>query len=127
MFLGDNLIAFTKNLSFLHDAPFTAAFKKNVEDKDEKFLIWRYYTQCWAAKRAMKLDGDFLECVCYRRTAAQVVADYVNFAGLDKQYYLYDMFDQESIPQDQQLPGHNPDLYKEVCERFAEMDNVYVT
>ena len=127
IFTGDNLITFGKNLSFLDDEDFMASFNKNAENITEKSLIWRYHTLCWAARQGMRLEGDFVECACYRGTTARVIADTIHFGKSEKTYYLYDLFEHDSSMDHHAMPEHGAGLYEQVKKRFADLPNVTVT
>lgn len=127
VFVGDNLFTFAKNLSFLHDAKFMEAFHNNTKTLSEQALIWRYYTLCWAAKRSLRYEGDFLECACYQGNSAHIVADYLDFAEINKAYYLYDLFDHPDEAVSLKMEHHGADLYDRVCKRFEAFDDVHVT
>ena len=48
----------------------------------------------WAAEIGLKLEGDFVECGCYKGTTAKVVHEYLEFSKIkDKRYFLYDLFE----------------------------------
>ena len=82
----------------------------------------------WAAKHGMRLDGDLVECACYRGTTARIVADYVRLGEHpDRRYYLYDMFEHGEETERQRLAHHGPDLYEFVKQRFADLPNVVIT
>ena len=127
IFTGDNLFTFSRNLSFLDDAEFMAAFEKNAETEIEKSIIWRIHVLCWAARNGMRLEGDFVECACYKGTSARVVCDYLDFGNSGKQYYLYDLFEHDAEMDHHGMPEHGADLYGKVKQRFADLQNVHVT
>jgi len=126
IFTGDNLFTYSRNLGFLDDEAFMAAFNKNVETEEEKSIIWRNHTLCWAAWNAMRLDGDLIECACYKGTTARIVCDYLDFGKSEKQYYLYDLFEHSVEMDHHGLPDHGVDLYEKVKQRFADLKNVHV-
>jgi hypothetical protein len=127
VFVGDNLITFQRNLSFLEDVQFMNAFSKHAKTDVEKTIIWRTYILCWAAKRAMKSAGDFVECGCYKGTSARIVCDYVQLIDSDKRYYLYDLFVHTSEMPHHAQDDHGDDLYGKVRHRFSGLERVYVT
>lgn len=90
IFIGDNLFAFNRNLSFLDDEKMMSAFNAHAELAEEQAAIWRIHLNCWFARRAMTIDGDLVECACHRGTTARIVADYVDLADSDKTLWLYD-------------------------------------
>lgn len=127
-FVGDNLLTFGKSLSFLHDEAFMAAFNAQTsDDPQEQAAIWRLHTLAWAAKRALKIPGDLVECACYRGTSARVIADYIALGKTDKRYWLYDLFDHPESATALKMPSHGKDLFAEVRARFADLSNVTVT
>jgi hypothetical protein len=127
IFLGDNLFTFHKNLGFLHDEAFVTAFNTHATGRHEQAAMWRIYTLCWAAKRSLRVPGDFVECACYKGTTARIVVDYVNFASQDRSYYLYDLFDHAPEAKRLKLDSHSPELYEQVRTRFDDIANVNVT
>lgn len=127
LFVGDNLFTISRNLSFLDDEKFMAAFKKHAETEIEKSIIWRTYVLSWAAKRAMKLPGDFAECGCYRGITARILCDYLDFSESDKSFYLYDLFEHNAAMNHHSMPAHSATLHDEVSARFADTPRVHIT
>ena len=127
IFMGDNLIAINRNLSFLDDEKLMKSFYANTETPSEQGTLWRIYVNCHFAKRAMALDGDFVECACYRGTTARIIADYVDLAESDKGIWLYDMFDHDDSMRHHAMPEHSADLFDQVTARFADIENAHVT
>jgi hypothetical protein len=93
VFAGDNLITFGKNLSFLTDRPFMEAVARHAGTDIERSILWRTAVLCWAARNGLRREGDFVECGCYRGTSARILADALGFGGLDRTYWLYDLFE----------------------------------
>ena len=126
VFGGDNLITWAKNLSFLEDAALMQAFHRNVDCDTERSLVWRTAVLAWAAKAGMRRAGDFVEAGCYRGTSARILCDYLGFGGLERRYYLYDLFEHAPDSALPLLPDHGPDLYEKVRARFADLPNVVI-
>ena len=134
IFIGDNLIAINRNLSFLDDDKLMAAFNAHAETEVEQGTLWRIYVNCHFAKRAMALDGDIVECACYRGTTARIIADYVDLAESDKGIWLYDLFEHDKgmrhgpMPELRHgpMPEHSADLFVAVTARFADIENAHV-
>ena len=57
VFASDNLFTFNRNLGFLDDEIVMTAFNRHAETVAEQSTIWRTYTQCWAARRTMVIEG----------------------------------------------------------------------
>jgi len=130
-FAGDMLIAFQRNLGFLADARFLAAYEAEARTDQERSLAWRLHVLCWCALNAMRLEGDFVECGVYRGFSTSVVARYVEFGRASKRWHLYDTFD--GIPADQLDAGQespaayrDPGLHDFVVARFAAYPNIRV-
>jgi predicted O-linked N-acetylglucosamine transferase (SPINDLY family) len=120
---GDNLFTFGRNLSFLDDQSLMTAVATHADTVTEKAILWRTAVLVWAARHALKLDGDFVECACYRGTTARILIDALGLQHTDKRYYLYDSF-----ASDPRTPDITSDQFEaHVRSRFAEMPNVIVT
>jgi len=126
-FSADNLVTFSKNLSFLSDEPFMTAFRKHVETKIEQAIIWRIFTVAWAAYNARRLEGDLVECACYKGVTARIVCDYIGFADQPRKYFLYDLFEHDESMPHHSMPEHGEGLFGQVKARFADLPNVVVT
>lgn len=132
-FMQDNLVALMRNQSFVSDAPFVAAMLGNADDDRDMGKIWRLHTCCWAARAALALDGDFVECGTYQGFYAGVIAQYLRFEGLPRQFYLYDTFAglpekwSTELERNKVNPGYQWDgVYEDVLNRFAIYPNVRV-
>lgn len=126
-FTGDNLITFQKNLSFLRDDKFMNAFDGQITGEGEQALAWRIYTLCWAGERVMRLEGDFVECGSYRGTSSRIMAEYLDFANSEKNFYMYDLFDHTDDMPHHAMQDHGTELFGQVKARFTEYPNVHVT
>jgi hypothetical protein len=130
VYATDNLILFGRNLKYLDDPKFAGACERNATNDQERSLTLRLNTLTWAASEALRLPGDFVECGVWRGFCSAVIADYVDFARVPKQFYLYDTFD--GIPPQYDSERHDsPDfheasLYESVVQRFARYPNVRV-
>ncbi|MBK7315541.1 class I SAM-dependent methyltransferase [Candidatus Aalborgicola defluviihabitans] len=128
IYSGDNLFTYHRNLSFLEDAPLMQAVQKHAQTDVERAILWRFSTVVWGARNGLKLDGDFVECACYKGTTARIICDAINFAGQkDRRYYLYDLFDHDPSMAHHAMPEHSKLLYQSVKDRFADAPNVVVT
>jgi len=130
-FAGDMMITLGKNMGFLENPAFMAAFQAEPRDAQETSLLWRLHVLCWCAEQALRLTGDFVECGVFRGFSSSVVARYLGFEKSGRQWYLYDTF--SGIPPDQLDPGHanpagylDPALHESVVHRFAPYPNIRV-
>ncbi len=129
IFAGDNLFTINRNLSFLDDRPFFDAWSKHVDCPAEKACIWRMAVLAWAARTALRcgIPGDFVECACYRGTAARIVCDTVGFEQTGRKYYLYDLFEHDASMPHPSMDMHSSTLHSDTVARFVDQPNVVVT
>lgn len=123
VFAGDNLFTFGRNLSFLDDDALMSAFSRQVATETERAILWRTAVVYWAARQGLRLEGDFVECGCYRGTTARIISDALALGTSGKKYYLYDTFD--SDPRNPALSGGQ--FESEVRSRFAGDSHVVIT
>lgn len=126
IYAADNLLTYQRNLSFMEDAPFMAAWREHAGDAVEKAILWRTSILLGGARNGLKLDGDFVECGCYKGTTARILCDAMNFGASSKRFFLYDLFEHDATMQHPALPEHSRQLYASVRERFADLPRVVV-
>src|SRR4051794_25598320 len=93
---------------------------------------WRTFVCCWAAKRALALPGDLVECGVNRGGYSRAVAHYVDLADQPKKLWLLDTFEglvAEQLTPEERARGvleaaRYPDCYDEVRATFAPFPNV---
>jgi hypothetical protein len=128
IYAGDNLFTYHRNLGFLEDDAFMKSFQSQAKSDIEKSILWRISIVLWGARNGMKLEGDFVECACYKGTTARIICDTLDFGNQkDKKYYLYDLFEHDESMPHHQLPEHSKKLYNEVSDRFSHLENVVIT
>ncbi|MBT3536238.1 MAG: methyltransferase [Rhodospirillaceae bacterium] len=132
-FMQDNLVALMRNEHFVLDDSFVAALLGNADGDSDASKIWRLHTCCWAARSALAVDGDFVECGTYQGFYTGVITQYLQFMHLPRQFYLYDSFaglpEQWSTEMErtQANPGYEWDgVHQAVIDRFAVYPNVRV-
>lgn len=133
-FAGDFLITFGRALTFTQDEKFMKCLKEHPEPL-ARSLAWRLHTACWAAKRALLMPGDFVECGVENAITATQIVNYLDFENVDKQLYLYDTFCgiPDSYMKKAKLPGINhydkniDKNYNKICQRFAPYKNIHIT
>jgi hypothetical protein len=123
-FAGDNLIAFGRNLGFLSDERFIAAWSAHAKDIHERGVLWRTANVVWAARQALRREGDFIECGCYKGTSARILIDSVDLG--ERRYFLYDLFEHDASMNHNSMPEHGAGLFAATQARFAEFPNVKV-
>jgi O-methyltransferase len=127
IYAGDNLLTYQRNLSFMDDEALMTAWKKHAADAVEKAILWRTSILLGGVRNGLKLEGDFVECGCYKGTTARILCDAVDFGARNKRFYLYDLFEHDATMQHHALPEHSKKLYQSVQDRFADLPNVVIT
>lgn len=132
-FVGDGLATWLKTLPFELDDRFQEISARHAALLPLANWQWNLSTMLWAVQSARSVPGDFVELGVFKGHTTLFCADYVEFGGWPKQWWLYDTF--EGIPADQQNPGWdrvNKALYvdtfsfEEVSQRFAAFPNIKV-
>jgi hypothetical protein len=140
VYAADELIAIRRNAGFLSDqklrrgitdalAPIAdAAIRHQAESK-----TWRLHTLTWAARSALAVPGDFVECGAFDGFSAAVVMSFVAFAGQDRSYYIYDSFcglspqyaSDDEMEKNRFYEAHS-DAFEICTGRFRGMPNVHI-
>jgi hypothetical protein len=123
-FTGDNLIAFGRTLGFLGDTRFIEAWNAHAQTNQERGILWRSVVVCWAARQALRREGDLVECGCYKGTTPRILLDAVDVG--ERQFFLYDLFEHDPSMPHHAMPEHGPDLFEFVTRRFEAFANVHV-
>jgi O-methyltransferase len=89
---NDMLICLWRNLSFRYDEKFMACYSEAVTSDQEESLVWRLHTLVLAAKNALNVEGDFVECGVFKGFCSEVILKYLEFQNLPRKAYLYDTF-----------------------------------
>jgi hypothetical protein len=87
-------LATVHNCDFLNDPRFQEAYRRGLQTgswKDGK-IHWRIHVLCWAADRASRMEGDFVECGVNRGGFSRAVMHFIDFPRLGKTFYLLDTF-----------------------------------
>ena len=90
IYCSDNLLTWGRNLSFMKNERLMKIFNKFSKGQYPLHgILWRIATIVWAAEIGLKLDGDFVECGCYKGTTAKVVHEYLEFSKINKFEFPY--------------------------------------
>ena len=105
----DDGLATNHVTDFIYNEKFMNAYKEGkktgaykqwpVELKSELYsgdIHYRAYIACYFAKYCSKLDGDFVECGVGKGLLSKTIVSYLNFAKINKNFFLFDTF--EGIP-----------------------------
>lgn len=97
-FRADGLAVKDKNLGFIDDPSFNAAWEKAVAGSLAGWngqvpdIRWRAHLACWAARHGLELEGDFVECGVYTGLLSQTICHFLDFNRTNKAFYLFDTF-----------------------------------
>ena len=122
------------NHAFLDDPAYQAALARAIQaDRSLGFMTWRLHVVLWAAKHALKLEGDFVECGVNRGFFSSAVMTYLDWNQQNRNFFLFDTFQgiaTELLSAEEVEVGRlmNNEQYTECYERtaanFAEFDRV---
>jgi O-methyltransferase len=142
---GDRLLTLDKNFGFKQDPAFDQAIKsiRGSHQYDQydgpDGIAWRLNTLCWAAGRALRAGGDFVECGVFKGDMSWVVAQVVGAERIPH-FYLFDSFagfsprhsSQEDFPDTPNFVAfanevyRTKGLYESVRDRFSPHKNFTV-
>jgi hypothetical protein len=138
---GDRLLTLDKSCGFRADPAFARALEgieKAPPHEGPDGIAWRLNTLCWAARRALRAGGDFVECGVYRGDMSWFVTQVIGAQNIPH-FYLYDSFEGFSPTYSSPADFGNPafmdfansvyradGLYEGVRARFAGYRNVTV-
>ena len=96
-YIADGFAVKAKNISFLENPKFAAAWREAVKLNQEGWkgnvpnIEWRAHVACWAAQQAMTIEGDFVECGVHTGLLSVTVCNFLDFAKLtDRKFWLFD-------------------------------------
>jgi hypothetical protein len=121
-------MATSHNADFLSDPAFVSAYQKGVETGSwhGQQLRWRVYNACWAAKQALSLEGDFVECGVNRGGISRAVIEFVNFGTLhDRRFFLLDTY-RGSDGVVAEIRDAYQECYEDVVRTFSPFRNVKI-
>ena len=79
------------NFTFLIPHPNPPPLGEGVYEK-RRLCQFAVYVACWAAKYALALDGDFVECGVGKGLLTRTIVHYLGFESIPKKFYLFDTF-----------------------------------
>ena len=89
VYAADGMVLRDKNIAALAEPRFREAHAAAAPALQIDF---RAYVCCWAAKRAARLPGDFVECGVNEGWMSLTICHYLNFNALQKSFYLFDTY-----------------------------------
>lgn len=134
----DGLTALGRNLEFMDEPVFAAAWEKTYQANKKGWpdgvpdVRWRSAIALWAARHALHLEGDFVECGVHTGLFSLVICHALNFGSLARRFLLFDTFN--GIPLEglvgeelEHAIASNANLYIDVfaiaMENFAPFKN----
>jgi O-methyltransferase len=129
-FAGDDLVSW-HNPEFLEDPAFIRAVEAGNARHSwdlSRDVRWRYHVILWAARRAVRLEGDFVECGVNRGGFSRAVVDYVDFARLDKTFFLMDTFNglvEEYISPAERAKGVSRETYSKYGDSYDDVKEAF--
>ncbi len=105
---ADGIAVTGKNIFALKDSAFDRAYKEAARLNSVGWpagvpdIRWRAHVCCWAARNALSLQGDFVECGVHTGLLSLTVAHFLNLATLNRTLWLFDTF--EGIPLERVAP-----------------------
>jgi O-methyltransferase len=123
---------------FRFDRKFQSAIHNGLEilrENDPEFDApdWALHVLVWAARHALRLEGDFVECGVFLGLGSRVVCEYLGFADLPRKFYLFDTFSggvesmalpEEKWNHDRQGYMAGPGIYERAVRQFEKFPNV---
>ena len=123
---ADNFLTWGRNNSMFDDGPFVKAWQSNAEGDSDIAIVWRRYVLACAAYHAVHLDGDFVECGCYRGVGVKTIVDYLGGAAFPRTFWGYDLFEHAAGMEHHSMADHGPDLADVVRAKFAGYHQVNI-
>lgn len=132
----DSLAVTAHACAFLDDERFANAYRlgRATGSWGHAEVRYRAYVCCWAAERASRLEGDFVECGVNKGGLALTVMNYVGFEALRKRFYLLDTFaglNPDQVSQEERERGildayRYEECYDQVRNTFGQYENVRI-
>lgn len=95
-FFGDGLGVRNRDMTALREPRFATAYEEarrlNADGWSGKSpdILWRAHVACWAAKHALTIEGDFVECGVHTGLLSRTICGFLDFAKVDRQFWLFD-------------------------------------
>lgn len=131
-FFGDGMssihfIPFLREKEFIeaYDVAFDSMPVEFSRWRTERSLAWRAHIVSWAGQRALRLDGEFVECGVWWGILSKFLMEYIDWNKQEKTFYLCDTWGAHDIGFDSsRKPDYKHDIFARVSERFAQYRNV---
>jgi hypothetical protein len=126
------------NHDFMQDQKYIDAFSAGYKAlAHDHSMFWRLHTALFFANRALKLEGDFVECGVWKGFLSRAIMNYIDWNNIDKNFYLFDSFEglSESYLTTEELKNkeklahlasHYNDCYEDAKNTFKNFQNVHL-
>lgn len=124
------------NNGFMLEPDFIRAEQAGVATGSWSHIHWRVHTILWAASHCKDIEGDFVECGTNKGGLAKAVCEYLDFATVNKTFYLLDTFqglDEDLMKEEEKSGGKKEffrsaysDCYEQVKNTFSSIPNVKI-
>ena len=135
-FSGDGMSVIGRNMGFLTDEKFIWAFKTALDRFEVpelkgvlESIIWRKHISCSLASQVIGIEGDFVECGVEWGFGVDVVSRFLDFASLEKKWFLYDTY--AGVPEEYRDEGFvvselvtKSSQFDRVKQKFSDLKNV---
>ena len=132
-----NKIYFQDGLMTIHNTEplYEDDFMQAVKFGESKNILFRSYIVCNLAKKAIKLDGDFVECGVHRACLSGTIVKYLQFKKFKKNFFLMDTFsgfdyryvsknEEKTVAKKNRYPQNG--IYEYVKNKFSDYPNVKI-
>lgn len=131
--ISQHITGFKDDEKFMHAYALGSATGALVHHPGD--IHFRAYVACWAAKYALRLEGDFIKCGVGKGLLTRTICYYLDFDRSPKKFYLFDTFQGipvadagDSMEKDNMvflnLTHFDSDYYEDVSQTFSEYPNV---
>jgi O-methyltransferase len=137
---ADGLEVTSRNLEFLRNPQFVKIWETTKKNNLEAWrgnvpdVRWRAHIAVWAAKQALHVEGDFVECGVYAGLLSGTICSALKFASVKKSFFLFDTF--VGIPENgtsnissdriREINSYYIDVRKIVRQNFSKYSNVKI-
>jgi hypothetical protein len=80
------------NHDFMSDPAFVRAYQRGVQAASDYHWHWRVHVGLWAARLAVRLPGDFVECGTNRGFLSSAIMKDLDWDKTGRRFYLLDTF-----------------------------------
>lgn len=128
-YVEDRLITCQTPRTFMEDPAFLSAYQAGqaAGSWGGSDVHWRVHVLCWAARQALSVQGDFVECGVNRGGYSSAVMNFTAFRRTGRRFFLLDSFEgmpaayvRQKSTDHREFYVHYRDCYEEVKARFKD-------